>query len=197
MEQIQNTLITLLTSLRPVVFGAGAAVALAAILSHAVRTRKISPFSPLARLSKKVDATLFSYAESRVVRAGGSPHSAPWWTLGVVVVGGLLLLSLIRSLVAQSFVLNSALNSGGASLAALVCGWVFGFLRFAILARVVSSFVGGNQYSRIWRWSYKSTDWILVPLRRIVPTLGPLDITPIVAYFGLRIVENLIVGALR
>ena len=40
---------TLLAVLRPALFVAGAATAVAAGVSYAVRTRRISPFSPIAR----------------------------------------------------------------------------------------------------------------------------------------------------
>jgi YggT family protein len=40
------------------------------------------------------------------------------------------------------------------------------------------------------------TEPILAPLRRVVPTIGMLDITVIVAYFGLQILESVIVRAL-
>ena len=37
---------------------------------------------------------------------------------------------------------------------------------------------------------------ILRPLRRVIPSLGMIDITPIVAYFGLVLLEGLILGML-
>jgi uncharacterized protein YggT (Ycf19 family) len=35
---------------------------------------------------------------------------------------------------------------------------------------------------------------MLRPLRRLVPTLGVMDITPIVAYFALWLVQSLVEG---
>ena len=37
--------------------------------------------------------------ERRIVRAGGSPQDAPLWLVGIVIVGGLLLLSLVHWLI--------------------------------------------------------------------------------------------------
>jgi YggT family protein len=42
------------------------------------------------------------------------------------------------------------------------------------------------------RWSYQLSEPILAPLRRIVPNLGGLDITPILAYFLLSLTESLL-----
>jgi YggT family protein len=47
------------------------------------------------------------------------------------------------------------------------------------------------------RWAFALTEPILRPLRQIVPTLGMIDITPIVAYFVLYLLENLLLGMMR
>jgi YggT family protein len=38
------------------------------------------------------------------------------------------------------------------------------------------------------------TEWLLAPLRRIVPPLGMIDITPLIAYFLLVIAERAALG---
>jgi len=45
------------------------------------------------------------------------------------------------------------------------------------------------------RWAFQLSEPILRPLRQIVPTLGPIDITPIVAYVLLRILEWVLLSA--
>jgi uncharacterized protein YggT (Ycf19 family) len=49
-----------------------------------------------------------------------------------------------------------------------------------------------SPYSRWVRWSYVSTEWILAPLRRLIPSFGQLDITPIAAYFLLTIAGSVL-----
>jgi YggT family protein len=39
-------------------------------------------------------------------------------------------------------------------------------------------------------WSYRLTEPILAPLRRVIPTLGAFDISPIVAYFLLGLIQS-------
>jgi YggT family protein len=43
------------------------------------------------------------------------------------------------------------------------------------------------------RWSFVLTEWLLAPLRRIIPPLGMIDITPIVAYFVIQLLGGAIV----
>jgi YggT family protein len=51
---------------------------------------------------------------------------------------------------------------------------------------------GRMQYSRWVRWSYPLTEWMLAPLRRVIPTIAMVDITPLVAWFGLGLLESLV-----
>lgn len=186
----------LLLVLRPAVFAAGALAAVAAAVSYSVRTRKISPFSPLARLTRdRVDPWLIAPMERRIMRAGGTPYAAPWWALAAVVVGGLVLLSAV-GFIRDQFVMLAMSSGSTGSLAALMLRWTFSILRIALFARVIASWVGGGPYSKWWRWSYVLTEWFLGPMRQVIPTIGMIDITVIIAYFGLGLLEGVLTSAL-
>jgi YggT family protein len=47
------------------------------------------------------------------------------------------------------------------------------------------------------RFVYEITEPVLAPLRRIVPRIGMIDITPIVAIVLLQIIENVLSQVLR
>ncbi|WP_396208166.1 YggT family protein [Gemmatimonas sp.] len=196
-ETVAGLLNTVLVLLRPLVFAAGFIAGVGAITSWGVRTRRISPFSPVARfVREKIDPVLITPMERRLLRAGGTPYAAPWWALAVVVLGGLLLLSGIQFLRDQFLMLAYASQSG-AGLVLLLVQWTFSVLRIALFARVIASWVGGGPYSKWWRWSFVLTEWFLAPLRNVIPTIGMIDISVLVAYFGLGIIESLILGVLR
>ena len=170
------------------------AVVFAAIcaLDWAVRTRKISPFNAIARFCRSTVDPMIAPIERKVVRAGGTPASAPLWALAAVVVGGILLLSfldLIRTEVVRSMI---ASQDGSAGIFHLLVSWTFGILKIALIVRVISSWLPVSPYSGWVRWSYALSEPILAPLRRIVPNLGGLDITPILAYFLLNIIESVL-----
>jgi YggT family protein len=162
------------------------------ILDWAVRTRKISPFNAIARFCRSTVDPLIAPIERRVVRAGGTPAAAPLWALAAVVIGGILLLTfldLIRLEIARSII---ASQSGSAGIFHLLVSWTFTILKIALVVRVISSWLPVSPYSGWIRWSYALSEPILAPLRRVVPNLGGLDITPILAYFLLSIVESLL-----
>jgi YggT family protein len=162
------------------------------LLDWAVRTRKISPFNAVARFCRSTVDPIIAPIERRVVRAGGSPASAALWALVAVVVGGILLLTLIdiiRLEVVRSII---ATSEGGAGIFHLLVSWTFTILKAAIVVRVISSWLPISPYSAWVRWSYLLSEPILQPLRRVIPGLGGLDITPIVAYILLNILESLL-----
>jgi YggT family protein len=162
------------------------------VLDWAVRTRKISPFNAIARFCRSTIDPLIAPIERKVVRAGGTPAAAPLWALVAVVVGGILLLTLldfIRLEIAQSII---ASQNGAAGIFHLLVSWTFTILKIALLVRVISSWLPVSPYSVWVRWSYFLSEPILAPMRRIVPNLGGLDITPILAYFLLNLTESLL-----
>lgn len=162
------------------------------VLDWAVRTRKISPFNAVARFCRSTVDPFIAPIEKRVVRAGGSPASAALWALVAVVVGGILLLTLVdivRLEVVRSII---AAQAGSAGIFHLLVSWTFTLLKAAIIVRVISSWLPISPYSPWVHWSYRLSEPVLQPLRRIVPVLGGLDITPIVAYILLGIIESLL-----
>jgi YggT family protein len=72
---------------------------------------------------------------------------------------------------------------------------VVSILQIALLVRVIGSWLGLS-YARWMRPVHALTNWIVNPLRRVVPTIGPIDITPLVAWFVLIIAERLLIGLL-
>jgi YggT family protein len=77
-----------------------------------------------------------------------------------------------------------------------VIGWTFTILQLAILLRVIASWVGLSLYSKWLRWVFVLSEPILRPLRQVIPTLGMIDITPLVAYFLLNIISSVLIGML-
>ena len=170
------------------------AVIFAAIcaLDWAVRTRKISPFQR--------HRSLLSLDRRSLYRADREKSSWSWRysCVGSAVgarSGGrrrdslLSFLDMVRTQVVLSMI---AAQNGSAGIFHLLVSWTFWILRAALIVRVISSWLPISRFSGWVRWSYALSEPILAPLRRVVPNLGGLDITPILAYFLLTIVESLL-----
>jgi YggT family protein len=196
MDDVYGVLRAVSGGLRYALFAAAVVTGVVAAIDWAVRTRRLNPFGATARFFRRTVDPLMVPIERRVVRAGGRPSSAPLWALGVVVVGGLLLIALLDFLTGQIGAIAGAFSSGAGGVLTLIVTWTFSLLRVALIVRVISSWVGVSPYSSWVRWSYALTEWMLSPLRRVIPLFGGIDVTPIVAYLGLRLIESIVVGAL-
>lgn len=171
--------------------------AIICILDWAVRTRKINPFNPVARFFRDTIDPFIAPIERRVVRAGHLPSSAPLWALGVVVIGGIVLIAVLQFIVGNVTALIFASQNDPRGLFRVLLGLTFGLLRLALFVTVICSWFRIDPYSRWVHWAFRLSEPILRPLRTIIPPIGGmLDITPIIAYFLLGILQSFLLGAM-
>ena len=188
---------TLTAFLRGAFLVGGVVLGAVAAADWAVRTRRLNPFGGVARFLRARVAPQLVGIERRVLRAGGRPTATPLWALMAYVIAAMLVLAGLQMLTALLLDAVRATTIGGAELVLLAVRWTFGFLTFALLVRVVSSWITSLGASRWLRWSYAATEWMLRPLRGLIPSLGVIDITPIVAYFALQLLQFLVETILR
>lgn len=192
MQVFLNAFDSTIAALRVGLLGVATVLAALCAVDWMVRTRRLSPFSPIARFMRGSVDPLLKPVERRVVRAGGLPSSAPWWALGGVVLGGILLLWLLEFVRAQVAFLYVSFTSGPAGIVRLVIAWAFTVLQLALIVRVLLSWIAMRPGAWYWRWSYALTEPILKPLRRVIPLVGMMDITPIVAWFLLALLQGFV-----
>ncbi|MFL5613869.1 MAG: YggT family protein [Gemmatimonadaceae bacterium] len=182
---------------RIVLFIAAIILAVIALFDWLVRTRRISPFNGLARFFRRSVDPMMTPVERIVLRAGGLPSAAPWWALVALVLGGvgvLVLLDFIGGLLQQ---LAFGLRDPHV-LPIMLLGWAFKLVELALMIRVLSTWLPISPYSRWIRWTYPLTNWILIPLRRVIPLMGRIDVSPIVAYLLLAwILEPVVLRLVR
>ena len=67
-------------------------------------------------------------------------------------------------------------------------------LKWLIIARVLMSwFVSPYSQHPVARFIRKATDPILRPLAEVIPPLGGLDISPLIAFFGILLTQTMLV----
>ncbi len=185
----------LIDVVRWLVVGALAYSAVVALTHWAVRSKRLSPFGAWPRSVRRLSDPVLHPLERRLVRAGGLPQNAPYWLLAIVIVGGLLLVSLVNWAIGFVYSVGMLANAGPRAWLLTLLSWTFTILRMALLVRVIASWFGVSQYTKWMRPIVFLTDWLLEPLRRVLPPFGPLDLSPLVAYFILWIAERVIIGA--
>lgn len=173
----------------------GLGIALIIAATHwAVRRNLLKPFAwwPV-RLRRLIDPVLRP-VERRVLAAGGNPQDAPLWLLGGVLVGGLLLMIVVRWLSGGVATLAAMRGAGPLAWLRLLVGVGTGLLMLAIMVRVVASWLGAGRYRRWMRPVYVVTDWLVEPIRRRLNPLWPLDLSPLVAYLALVVLRMFLLG---
>ncbi|MGH7721182.1 MAG: YggT family protein [Gemmatimonadaceae bacterium] len=186
----------LIAFLRVALFAVAVVLFIVFAIDWLVRTRRISPFGPVARFFRRTVHPVVTPIEHRVVRAGGLPSSAPWWALVVVVVSGILGLLLLQYVRTQVAMLAVASGSGARGVAVLLVSWIFGILQIALLVRVIASWFRISEYRTWIRWAVVLTEPILRPLRSVIPPLGMIDLTPLIAWLVLSLLKQFVVGGL-
>ena len=109
-----------------------------------------------------------------------------------VVIGGILLISALTFLREQAGMVLAALNSGPRGIYRLMISWIFTILQIAIVVRVVQSWIHFRPGAWYSRWAYSLSEPILRPIRNLIPLIGMVDVSPIVAWFALALVETLL-----
>ena len=165
-----------------------------AVTHWAVRSRRITPFGMWPRLMRRASDPVLLPLERRVIRAGGSPQDAPLWLIGIVIAGGLLLLTLVHWLTGFAVTLSVLAESGPRAWARFLVSGLFTVLLIALFVRVISSWFGVSPYRPWMRPVMLLTSWILDPIRRVLPPLGMIDFSPLVAWLLLTVVRNFVLS---
>lgn len=167
----------------------GIIAAVVCAVDWAVRTRRINPFNRVARFFRGRVEPVMVPIERMILRTGGASSSTPWWTLAAVIVAAIVLMTLldfVGDLVYQAVVMAQQ----PAEAPRILVSWAFTLLKVALLVRVLSSWLPISPDSRWVRWSYVLTEWMIAPLRRIIPLIGMIDITPLVAWFLIDLIQR-------
>lgn len=178
---------------RYAVFGVVALLAIGAFAAMAVQRRMLNPFGKPARMIRDATDPMIKPIERQILRRGGNPQNAPLWVLGLGLVLGIVVVTVAGWLYGTVSHVRAASSAGPRAIAAILVSWGIGLLMIALLIRVIGSWFGQDRYSKWMRPFYALTDWMINPLKRIIPPLGPFDITPIVAWFLLSLLRPMLV----
>ena len=182
----------ILNLLRYAVFIIFCAASLVALAAWLLRTKRVSPFGTFGKMLRSLSEPVLRPVEVRIVRMGGRPGSAGWWLVIGAAVVGVLIITLAQWLVTAFASSESAWRSGPRGVVSLLVEVAYRVLVFALIVRVVGSWFGAFRYSRWTSPAYRLTDWIVEPLRRVLPPFGPLDWTPLAAWVLLWIAQALL-----
>ena len=185
---------TIDVAIRFLVVAALAYAAAVAGTAWAVRSRRINPFGVWPRFIRRIGDPVLRPVERRVVRLGGNPQDASLWLIGIVILGGLLLISLVHWLIGLAYTLNALRRAEPRQWARFAVSGLFSLLMMALFVRVVSSWLGIPPFARWMRPFMILTNWIIEPIRRILPPMGMIDFSPMAAWLVLWLARSVVLG---
>lgn len=69
-------------------------------------------------------------------------------------------------------------------------------LNLAILVRILLSWMPIDRDNRLVRIVYDITDPILTPIQRVIPPVGGLDLSPMIALILIQVVQRILISLL-
>lgn len=119
------------------------------------------------------------------------------------VLAALLLLWVAHTLITALFRLALVIPvmlvrplSGLGTLVQYLVVLAFDLYGLALLIRVLFSWLRVPYTSRLMQVLWDITEPVLAPLRRVLPPLGGIDFSPLIAFFLLRLLEQFVLGIL-
>jgi len=109
-----------------------------------------------------------------------------------------LLITLWSWLVDVAYSVAAAYAAGPRAAIALAIDVVYRVLVVALWVRVLAGWFGYFRYARWVRPAYTLTDWLVEPIRRVLPPAAGFDWSPLAAWLALwvlkRVLLTIVVG---
>jgi len=157
----------------------------------------LNPFSRPSLLIRQLSDPFVSRMRRGLMGFGIDPKYSPVVVILIAILLGWFVLQLAETLAYTAAGLLNSVRHGAmvSALGFIIYGAVSLYIIF-IFMRIVFSWGMVSYSNRIMRFLVKTTEPLLGPLRRIVPPLGMLDISPIVAFLILWLFQQAIAGTL-
>lgn len=173
------------------------AVIVLMLVRLALNYADLNPFSRPVLLVRQLTDPFINPVRRALVSFGFNPNFAPLLTILIAILLGWLTKQLAVGVINTVYnVTASALLGRPVLVVGYLLDGLLGLYLLLIFARIIFSWGQVSYSNRIMRFLVRTTEPLLGPLRRIVPTIGFIDISPIVAYFIIVLFQAAIEGTL-
>jgi len=157
----------------------------------------LNPFGKISLSIRRLTDPLIGPVRRALMGFGVDPKYAPLVAILITILLGWLSLQLTATI---AFTITGIVQSVSHHAVVPIIGYVlYGLLSFyslLIFIRIVFSWVMVSYSNRVMRFLVNATEPLLGPLRRILPLVGPFDISAIVALIIVRLFQAAIEGTL-
>jgi YggT family protein len=157
----------------------------------------LNPFGWMHRNVRRLSDSFVIPVRGALRGFGADPKFAPLVVILVVILLGFFLLQLLGTIL--STIAGIIFSAQTGAFVAVIGHILYGLISIYVLLifiRIVFSWGMVSYSNRIMRFLVDTTEPLLGPLRRIIPPLGMMDISPIVAFLILWLFQQAIAGTL-
>jgi YggT family protein len=157
----------------------------------------LNPFSWSSRTIRRLTDPFIVPMRRALAGFGVDPKYAPLVAILTAILLGWFSLQLVASMANTiAGILTSLSRQAIVPIIGYVLYGLLSFYSLLIFLRIVFSWVMVSYSNRLMRFLVKATEPMLGPLRRMVPLVGTFDISPIVAFIIVWLVQAAIAGTL-
>jgi YggT family protein len=166
------------------------------VLRMVVIYADLNPFSWLALTVRRWSDPLVNPVRSKLVGFGFNQKFAPLVTILIAVLLGWLTLKLIDNVLGTiALIILSVMSGSPVSLIGSILFGVLALMSLFIMARIIFSWTT-NYTNPIMRFLFVVTEPLLGPFRRLIPTVGMFDISPMIVLLLLQLLQEAVRGTL-
>jgi YggT family protein len=157
----------------------------------------LNPFAWTSRSIRRLTDGFIIPVRSSLLALGVDPKFAPLVVILIAILLGWFGLQLADTIkfTTVGLILSVQRGSPVSALGFILYGLISVYI-LLIFMRIIFSWGMVSYSNRLMRFLVKMTEPLLGPLRRMLPTLGPFDISPIVAFLILWLFQQAIAGTL-
>jgi YggT family protein len=157
----------------------------------------LNPFSWSSLTLRRLTDPLIGPVRRALAGFGIDPKYAPLVTILIAILLGWFSLQLVSGIAnTVAGVLTSIDRQAVVPIIGYVLYGLLSFYSLLIFLRIVFSWVMVSYSNRVMRLLVNATEPMLGPLRRIVPPVGTFDISPIVAFIVVWLLQAAVAGTL-
>lgn len=173
------------------------AVILLMILRMIGDARDLNPFSWTAITLRRLTDAFVVPVRGSLRQVGIDPKFAPLVVILLSVLLGFFLMQIVSTIaMTLAGIIASVMSGAIVSLLGFILYGLISLYILFIFMRIIFAWGMVSYGNRIMRFLVDTTEPMLGPLRRMIPPLGRMDISPIVAVLILWLFQQAIVGTL-
>ena len=157
----------------------------------------LNPFAWTSLTLRRLTDPLVTPVRSALIRFTVDPKYAPLVTILITILLGWFALQLLSSVAnTVAGILFSLERHAMVQLLGYVLYGLLTFYSLLIFIRIVFSWATVNYRTPVMRFLFNTTEPLLAPLRRMIPLVGMFDISPIIAFIIVWLLQAAVAGTL-